>query len=71
MRIAIDMEQVWNVGFATRFEIPKYLDENPDVERALGLRPTDGSPLAEVFGRSVACTAVHTPVPSGSSSYER
>lgn len=64
VKIAIDLEQAWNIGAATAVDIPKYLDENPDVARELGVGASASGPLAEVLGPRAACTAVHTPMPS-------
>jgi len=64
VRIPINMEQAWNIGAALDVEIPKYLNENPEVDRALGGRAPEGASLAEVLGPGAGCTAVHTPIPS-------
>lgn len=65
VRIPLHLDQVFNVQWALHRDIPKYLGDNPAVERELEGRPPPPPAVGTALGRDVSCSLVHTPMPGG------
>jgi uncharacterized protein YukE len=61
----LHLDTIWEVGLARYYHIPKYLDEHPEVARALGQHPPAGVVMAGAGrpGGPHAVMLAHTPIP--------
>jgi uncharacterized protein YukE len=67
VKVPMHLNTIWDANMARFYDIPKYLNEHPEVARVLGVRPPPGVVMAGTGtpGGPPAVTLTRTPMPAG------